>query len=170
MNFMKRRAMIQMMGPLVAGLTFSGTVQAAGWREGQDLPLIEGFGLEGKLPVTKGRVVYLDFWASWCAPCKASFPVLQRWHEVHAPAGLTVLAVSVDEAKEDMERFIRRAKVTFPVVRDVRQRLVASADVKTMPTAFVIDRKGKVRVVHNGFTSGDEVDLEKRIKQLLLER
>ena len=159
-----------MLAPLWSGLAFPVAAFSAGWKEGQELPPLQSFGLEGKLPAVKGRVVYLDFWASWCAPCKASFPVLQRWHETHSVAGLTVLAVSVDETKDGMDRFVRKSKSTFSVVRDAQQRLVASADVKTMPTAFVIDRKGRVRVVHNGFTPGDEVDLERRIKQLLSER
>ncbi len=167
---MKRREMIRVFAPLWLGFSFPTTAFSAGWREGQELPPLEGFGLEGKLPVTKGRVLYLDFWASWCAPCKASFPVLQRWHEAHSVAGLTIVAVSVDEGIEEMERFVRKAKATFSVVRDVRQKLVASADVKTMPTAFLIDRKGKVRLVHNGFVPGDEVGLERQIKQLLSER
>jgi thiol-disulfide isomerase/thioredoxin len=170
MTIMKRREMIQMLVPMCSGLAFPATAFSAGWKEGQDLPLLEGFGLEGKIPATKGRVVYLDFWASWCAPCKASFPVLQRWHEVHSDAGLTIIGVSVDEGREEMERFVRKAKTTFSVVRDVRQQLVASADVKTMPTAFLMDRKGKVRVVHNGFVPADEPGLERRIKQLLSDR
>lgn len=167
---MKRRELIQKMMPLAGMFAFPLISHAAGWKEGQELPGLDGSGLEGTLPSLKGRVVYLDFWASWCAPCKASFPVLQRWHETLSGSGLTVLAVSVDEAREEMERFVRKTKVSFSIVRDAKQKLVAAADVKTMPTAFLIDRKGRVRLVHNGFSAGDEMGLEKRIKQLIAER
>ena len=69
------------------------THAAEGWKVGDKAPALSSFGTDGKLPATAGKVVYLDFWASWCAPCKASFPVLSGWQTAHAKDGLVVLAV-----------------------------------------------------------------------------
>ncbi len=120
-------------------------------KKGQALPNLDAFKLEGPLPKTRGQVVLLDFWASWCAPCKASFPEMEKLHKQYSPRGLTILAVNVDEQRENMERFLKLMQVSFPIVRDAHQKLVAAADVQTMPTSFVIDRSGKVRYIHDGF-------------------
>jgi len=143
---------------------------AAGWKVDEKLPNLATFGLEGSLPELKGKVVYLDFWASWCAPCKASFPVLSKWQQEFSAKGFTVLAVSVDTTSSEMAAFLKKYGVGFPVVRDAGQQLVAAADVCSMPTAFLIDRKGQIRVVHNGFREKDEELLAGQIKALLAER
>jgi cytochrome c biogenesis protein CcmG/thiol:disulfide interchange protein DsbE len=128
----------------------------AAFREGDRLPSLDSFQLEGKLPEKlKGRVVLLDFWASWCGPCRSSFPVMQELHKQYADRGLTIIAVSVDENRQDMERFLKAANISFATVRDPEQKLVAAADVEKMPTSFLIDRAGTIRVIHKGF-AGDE--------------
>jgi thiol-disulfide isomerase/thioredoxin len=146
------------------------TVPAAGWKASTALPSLGTFGLEGQLPELKGEVVYLDFWASWCAPCKASFPVLNKWQQQFAPKGFTVLGVSVDEQMAAMQAFLKKTPVSFPVVRDAAQKLVAAADVDAMPTSFLIDRKGAIRHVHRGFRAQDEAPLAAQIVALLGEK
>jgi thiol-disulfide isomerase/thioredoxin len=121
-------------------------------KEADNLPDLAAFQLEGKLSADlKGRVILLDFWASWCGPCKSSFPAMDGLVKEFGGKGLTVVAVSVDEKRENVERFVEAAKVSFSVVRDARQKLVAAADIRSMPTSFLIDRAGKVRFVHAGF-------------------
>jgi thiol-disulfide isomerase/thioredoxin len=165
---MTRRSLLQTTAALLAaGLP---SLSAAGFTEGTRLPDLSGFGLEGKLPDLKGKVIYLDFWASWCVPCKASFPVLDGWQKTFGPQGFTVLAVSVDEKRVDMTGFLKKNAVSFPVVRDAAQKLVATADAPTMPTSFLIDRKGIVRKVHKGFRKGDAATLQAEITKLLAER
>jgi thiol-disulfide isomerase/thioredoxin len=128
----------------------------AAFREGDRLPSLDSFQLEGKLPEKlKGQVILLDFWASWCGPCRSSFPAMQGLHKQYVNRGLTIIAVSVDENRQDMERFLKAANISFATVRDAEQKLVAAADIDKMPTSFLIDRTGKIRVVHEGF-SGDE--------------
>lgn len=127
-------------------------------KEGDTLPALDSFKLEGKLPAKlKGQVVLLDFWASWCGPCKSSFPAMEALHKRYGGQGLTIVAVSVDEKREDMERFLKTANVSFTTVRDAAQKLVAAADVATMPTSFLVDRAGKIRFVHNGFHDAETV-------------
>jgi thiol-disulfide isomerase/thioredoxin len=139
----------------------------AAWKEGATIPSLAGFGLEGSLPSLKGKVVYLDFWASWCGPCKASFPILDKWQREFAAKGFTVLAVSEDEKPEAMKAFLAKTKVSFPVVRDAARKLAAAADVSAMPTSFLLDRTGKIRHVHTGFRNRDESTLAAQITALL---
>lgn len=168
---MNRRSFLKSTSPLLAGLLgLPPALSAAGWKAETPLPELASFSLEGALPQTKGRVVYLDFWASWCAPCKSSFPVLNRWHEELSPKGLTILGVSVDETALEMRNFLTRTPAAFAIVRDANHKLVAAADVSTMPTAFLINRKGIIRHIHNGFHAKDEALLSTQINALLAER
>ncbi|CAN5813953.1 TlpA disulfide reductase family protein [soil metagenome] len=166
---MNRRSFLYYTAAFAGGLALTPTLQAAGWAEGAKLPALDTFGLEGTLPNTTGKVVYLDFWASWCAPCKASFPVLAGWHKDYASRGLLVLGVNVDEELAAMKAFLAKNTVGFPVVRDAAHKLVAAANVDTMPTSFLIDRKGVIRLVHNGFHEKDKAPLQAKIESLLAE-
>lgn len=141
----------------------------AALKEGDALPPLDSFGLEGKLPdKLKGQVILLDFWASWCGPCKKSFPAMQELHKQYAEHGLTIIAVSVDENREDMQRFLENANVSFTTVRDAGQKFVAAADVSAMPTSFLIDRAGKIRFVHKGFAGDETIKQYQEQIQLLL--
>jgi thiol-disulfide isomerase/thioredoxin len=143
----------------------------ADFKEGDKLPDLAAFELEGKLPEElKGRVILLDFWASWCGPCKSSFAVMEELTKTYAGQGLTIIAVSVDEKRENVELFLKAAKVSFTVVRDARHKLVAAADIRTMPTSFLIDRSGKIRFIHAGFDRDKTArEYAKEIEQLLKE-
>lgn len=143
----------------------------AEFKEGDRLPDLATFQLEGALPQElKGRVILLDFWASWCGPCKASFPAMESLTKGYDRQGLTVIAVSVDEKRENVRQFLESAKVSFTVVRDAQQKLVATADIRSMPTSFLIDRSGRIRFVHGGFDR-DKTPPQyvKEIEQLLRE-
>ncbi|MDD5141110.1 MAG: TlpA disulfide reductase family protein [Verrucomicrobiales bacterium] len=124
----------------------------AALKVGATLPDLGGLKLEGTLPGSlKGKVVILDFWASWCGPCAESFPIMDELQKKYKDQGLVILAVSVDEKAGKMETFMKKNPVAFTVVRDADHKLVAIAEPQTMPTSFVIDREGKVRFLHNGF-------------------
>jgi thiol-disulfide isomerase/thioredoxin len=144
---------------LMAALTVS--TAEAGWTVGTALPDLAACKLEGALPATAGKVVLLDFWGSWCGPCKASFPALDALQKQYAKQGLIVLAVNLDEKPEAMHKFLKEHPVSFAVVRDAAQKLVKQADVQSMPSSFVIDRAGKVRFAHTGFY-GDKTVAEYR--------
>ena len=134
---------------LAAGTLF--TAQAA-LKVGDTLPDLTGFKLEGTLPDSlKGKVVILDFWASWCGPCAESFPVMDELQKKYQDQGLVIVAVSVDEKAAKMETFLKKNPVSFTVVRDAEHKLVATVEPPTMPTSFIIDREGKVRFLHTGF-------------------
>jgi thiol-disulfide isomerase/thioredoxin len=117
---------------------------------------LASFKLEGKLPDTaKAKVVMVDFWASWCDPCKRSFPVMEELHQRYGKDGLVIIAVNVDEKRADMEAFLKKNAVSFAVLRDGNQKLVERAGVAAMPTSFLIDKDGKVRFLHNGFRGAE---------------
>ena len=145
---------------------------AAGLKVGDSLPNLSTYGLEGKLPDNlKGKVVILDFWASWCAPCKQSFPVMDKLYKDNSGRGLGIVAVSVDEKVSDMEKFLKKTPVTFPVVHDAAHKLVKETDVSTMPTSFIIDRSGKVRFAHAGYQGKTTAkQYQQEVEQLLNEK
>jgi thiol-disulfide isomerase/thioredoxin len=105
----------------------------------------------GTVPATNGKIVVVDFWASWCGPCKASFPALSRIAADYAGREVVLVGVSVDEKPDDYTRFMKRFAPSFPALHDARQNLVRAVQVPTMPTTYIIDRKGRVRSVHTGF-------------------
>ena len=151
---------------------FSAGSRGADVKVGEVFPDLASYQLEGKLPENRaGKVILLDFWASWCGPCKLSFPVMEELHKRYAAQGLLVIAVSVDENRADMAAFLKKQAPSFTVVRDSKQRLVAKASVDVLPGSFLLDREGKVRFVHTGFY-GDKTkkEYEKEIETLLREK
>ncbi len=118
---------------------------------GDTLPDLASFKLEGKLPATlKGKIVVVDFWASWCLPCAESFPVMDELQKKYGDR-VVILAVNVDEKAVKMEKFLAKHPVSFTVVRDGSQKLVATVEPETMPTSFILDGEGKVKFLHTGF-------------------
>jgi thiol-disulfide isomerase/thioredoxin len=144
-------------------------VFAGGIKAGDSFPDLTGFKLEGKLPDSlKGKVVLVDFWASWCEPCKQSFPVMEELHKRYADRGLVIIAVNVDENRPDMEAFLKKNAASFTVMRDPTQKLVEKAGIATMPSSFLMDRDGKVRFTHTGFRGMEtKKKYEEEIESLL---
>jgi len=155
---------------LVLGLALS--CSASGQvKSGQPFPALTGHGLEGTLPDTAGHVVLIDFWATWCAPCKASFPAYTEIQREFAPRGFVLLAVSVDQTAAPYEQFIERFKPAFPTVRDGKQKLISEVRVPAMPTSYLLDRHGIVRSVHSGYHGESTVKaLRDEINRLLEEK
>lgn len=138
------------------------------WKVGDPLPDLSEVHLSGPVPDLAGRVVLLDFWASWCTPCKKSFPVLTALQNEYADQGLIVLAISVDENQAKMEQFLKDNPVPFPVVRDKTQHLVKTAGIEAMPTSYLIDAQGVIRYVHTGFLEeSTPAEYEDQIRTLL---
>ncbi len=143
---------------------------AGGLQVGDTLPPLSEQALEGELPETAGKVVILDFWASWCKPCREAMPYLETLHKAHADEGLVVLGISCDERAKDMQKFLERTPVTFPTLRDASQKLVALCNIKSMPSSLIIGRDGRVRFIHSGFFKGkSEAEFEEQVRTLLSE-
>ncbi|MBA4387550.1 MAG: redoxin [Verrucomicrobia bacterium] len=139
---------------------------AAAPKIGDSLPDLGKAELKGTIPDMEGKIVLVDFWASWCGPCRQSFPVMDKIYQEYKSKGLVVLAISVDEDATAMEQFLKKHPVSFPILHDVKQKLVESAGIETMPTSFLVDRKGKIVAVHNGFSlEKTEAELRREIQQ-----
>jgi thiol-disulfide isomerase/thioredoxin len=116
-----------------------------------------------------GKVTYLDFWASWCGPCRLSLPALDALYKELRSEGLEVVAVSVDVVDEDSLDFLKRYPVSYPVAIDTTGDIARSYSVGGMPSGYLIDRTGAIRAVHVGFKRGDEEKLRLEIMELLEE-
>jgi len=139
---------------------------------GGSFPPLAAAGLSGgEVPETAGKVVLVDFWASWCAPCKASFPAYSRIQAAYAERGLVVVAVGVDDNPSAYAAFVAKLRPAFTTLHDSQHKLVSLVQVPTMPTSYLLDRSGRVRFTHPGF-HGDQTEREIRreIEALLNER
>ena len=130
------------------------------------LPVL-GTKAEQSLQDHRGQVVYLDFWASWCAPCRKSMPFMEALHQELASEGLRILAVNLDDEQALALKFVERYGVTYTNLFDGMATLPEMYKVMGMPTAVLIDRKGVVRWVHAGFSSKDEAEIRQQIEAVL---
>ena len=115
----------------------------------------------------RGQVFVVDFWASWCGPCADEMPVLERLYGEHRAAGFTVVGVSQDSAASNVQQFLRRIPVTFPIVLDSAHAVAGRYSPPSMPTSFIVDRRGIVRHVHRGFRSADAGPMAQEIAALV---
>jgi thiol-disulfide isomerase/thioredoxin len=118
----------------------------------------------------RGRVVYVDFWASWCGPCRRSFPWMNEIEQRYASRGLTVVAVNVDAKRGDAERFLRDYPAKFAVVYDASGATPRAYDVKAMPSSYLVDRNGKIARIEHGFLDEKRDALEQEIRSQLESR
>lgn len=126
------------------------TVTAA-VKQGDVFPSPAAHGVSGKLPATKGKVVLYDFWASWCAPCRAALPGYEKIYQKYRSMGFEVIAVGTDDNAEAAKKFTNGLKLSFPVVADTGQKFVALVSPSSMPTAYLVGKDDKVISVHKGF-------------------
>lgn len=112
----------------------------------------------------KGKVVLIDFWAQWCEPCKKELPQLDRLARQYAQKGVVVVAVNIDKQRDNAARMVKQLGVTMPVLLDPAGSVAGAYDLPKMPTSFVVDKKGIVRYVNEGFDGPKDVE---RFKQEL---
>jgi len=144
--------------------------QAAALEPGDVAPAFEAPGVRGgvvALDAHRGKVVYLDFWASWCGPCAQALPAIERLRAEFPAEHFQVLAVNVDHEASLAKRFLARRPVGYPSALDPKGDIPGRYGVATMPTSFLIDRRGVVRHVHEGFREEDVAALRERIQELM---
>lgn len=127
---------------------------------GDAMPDLATLSLEGELPKDlAGKILVVDLWASWCLPCKQSFPALQELNEKYRDRGVVLIGVSLDKKKQQMERFLKKEPVTFTILRDAEEKLAMATDMEAVPTTLIVGPDGKVRYIHSGY-HGDETKQE----------
>lgn len=122
-----------------------------------------------KLSEMRGKVVLINFWASWCGPCRQEMPLLNSLHNKYEPLGFTVIGVNVEERTENARDFIKNTPVDFPILLDNENRVSKLYKVVAMPTTVVVDRDGNMRFLHHGYIPGDEFEYRKMVKKLIRE-
>jgi thiol-disulfide isomerase/thioredoxin len=122
-----------------------------------------------KLSEMTGNVVLINFWASWCGPCREEMPLLNALHNKYAPLGFTVLGVNVEEDLDGAMRFLKNVPVDFPILLDNTNKVSKQYKVVAMPTTVVVDRDGNMRYLHEGYKPGDEKKYRQMIKKLVRE-
>lgn len=128
------------------------------------LPAIEG---EVDLMQLQGKVIYLDFWASWCDPCRDSFPWMAEMKEKYGSDGLEVIAVNLDKERALADKFLDTMKVNFVVAFDASGESAEKYKLRGMPGSYLIGRDGNIQASHLGFNDRDKAKLEAAIKVLL---
>jgi peroxiredoxin len=117
-----------------------------------------------------GKVLYVDFWASWCPPCAKSFPFMNELDRDLKDSGLQVIGVNMDQTPEDAKAFLTKYPANFTVLFDASEKCAKGFDVKAMPSSYLIDRNGVIRHVHMGFRPDEAKELRILAEQLLAEK
>jgi len=130
------------------------------------LPALDGKGVV-KLSDYRGKVVWLDFWASWCPPCLTSLPELEALRKEMPAAKFQIVAINIDEQPDKARRFLKKQPVGYPSATDPKGELPEVFGLETMPTSYLIDQKGVIRMVHKGYREGDLDKIKAEVTRLM---
>jgi peroxiredoxin len=132
-----------------------------------DIGLTDLSGRNVSLASLSGKVVLVDFWASWCKPCEEELPVLERLYARYKKDGFVIVGVSVDKDASKVSRFLRRTKLSFPIVHDANGVVAERYRPEKMPSSYLVNRAGMVSYVQKGFRQADAATLESEINKAL---
>ena len=167
--------LVTLMGAALVGLGIAALPASALAADIAPGALAPGFELNSSLgkPVAlselKGQVVLINFWASWCGPCRQEMPILDQLYRSYQPAGFTLIGVNVEPNAADAEKFLKGTPVSFPILFDPTSAVSMLYQVSGMPSTVIIDRTGKIRYVHHGYKPGDEGEYLDQIRALTQE-
>jgi peroxiredoxin len=155
---------------VTALLGLAGAVNAVGLQdEAPDFTLENLTGGNMRLEEYRGQVVLINFWASWCGPCRQEMPILDRLHHRYEDTGFAVLGINVEGESAPAQEIVDRTNVTFPILIDDGQKVSELYNLEAMPSTVVVDRDGVVRYIHRGYKPGDEAKYVEVVKQLIRE-
>jgi len=151
---------------VISGAVGAATTAASGAPD-FTLPSIDGPNL--RLQEQRGQVVMINFWATWCGPCRVEMPHLARLYDKYRGSGFTVLAVNIDEDPYKAASLAKQLGMRFPVLLDKEKKVSRLYGLSTMPSTILVDREGRVRYVHRGYRDGYEETYDRQIRELLRE-
>lgn len=122
-----------------------------------------------KLSEMRGEVIMINFWASWCGPCRQEMPILEKIYQKYQPLGFTLLGVNVEEDINDAKNYLKDVQVSFPILFDNTNKVSQLYEIIAMPSTILIDRDGNMRFLHQGYQPGVEDEYVNYIKTLLRE-
>ena len=128
---------------------------------------LDGQNKQVKLSDYRGKIVYVDFWASWCQPCRKSFTWMNKMQSMYGKEGFKVIAINLDESRQKADKFLQKIPANFDVAFDPRGDTAEAYQVKAMPSSYIINKNGKVVHANLGFRGNDEEELEKKIRNLI---
>lgn len=128
---------------------------------------LEGQKKQVKLSDYRGKIVYVDFWASWCQPCRKSFTWMNKMQSLYGEEGFKVIAINLDESRQKADKFLQQIPANFDVAFDPKGNTAESYKVKAMPSSYLIDKNGNVIHANLGFRGNDEEKLEAKIREIL---
>jgi thiol-disulfide isomerase/thioredoxin len=117
----------------------------------------------------EGQVVMINFWATWCVPCREEMPHLEALYQRYSSLGFTLLGVNVEDDKQGAEKFLKSTPVSFPILYDPESKVSGLYKVQAMPTTVLVARDGTMRFIHHGYKPGYENDYQTQIRALLRE-
>jgi len=165
----KRAGTVRIALALLVSVASAGASATAVSQRAPDFTLPSAAGTNLRLQEQRGQVVMLNFWATWCGPCRREMPQLDRLYEKYRAAGFVLLGVNIDEDQRNAVGLSTKLGLHFPVLFDSKQKVSRLYDLSTMPSTVLIDRDGRVRFVHLGYKDGYEETYEKQITELLRE-
>ena len=154
---------------LVAGLFLSPVYAKKLSGPAPDFTLKSKQGENIKLSDLRGQVVMINFWASWCGPCRQEMPFLEQIYKRYKPMGFTLLGVNVEEDSLAANDMLDEVKVTFPILYDTKSAVSEKYNVDAMPSTVLVDRDGNLRHLHRGYVPGTEVEYQKQVRALVRE-
>lgn len=154
---------------VLLSLVFSPIASAAAGEPAPDFTLKSNKDTNIRLKELKGNVVLINFWASWCGPCRQEMPLLEEIYKKYQKYGFELLAINVDEDSTAANDFLKTVDVSFPVLYDQKSTVSQLMGVDAMPTTFMVDREGNVRFAHKGYQPGYEKEYQKQVKKLIRE-
>jgi len=159
----------RLIAPLLLALASAAQAAVAPQATAPDFTLRSLEGRNLRLAEQRGQVVLVNFWATWCGPCKQEMPHLNRLYDKYRSSGFVLLGVNVDEDMRQASGTAAKFGLHFPVLLDADKSVVKLYDLNSMPATVLIDRDGKVRYLHRGYREGLEAAYEQQIRELVKE-
>lgn len=166
------RAKLSLIAALLVCLGLAGNASAARDMIGTPAPDFTLGSLEGsnlRLSEYQGRVVMINFWATWCGPCRQEMPLLDELYTQYQPLGFTILGVNVEEDPSKAKQLLKESPVNFPILYDDKSEVSKLYKVVAMPSTVLVDRDGNVRYLHQGYKPGYEESYQHQVRALIRE-